>query len=226
MTRSALLFCLALALAAAGCARIPQPSTFMFSDQQKMQAAHHWEVLANNVADQINHELIRQGYLETPVFVRHTCNRPDPCAPGATTPFDEGFNDLLISQLVNFGIPTQAKPGNGALTVEYKVQVVHHQSGRIRRLWPGVLTALTSSVIVLQDAPWEAIALAAAATGDLTGGTLTVDGHYEVIISASIVHDNLYLMRKSSIYYVNDPDFWHYQPSTPAARIPLSSGPS
>jgi len=224
MPRSLAALLLGAVLLLGACARIPQPATYPFSDQQKMQAAQHWDVLANNTADQINRELIRSGFLETPLYVKHTCGRPDPCAPGATTPFDEGFNDLLVSQLVNFGIPTQEKPDSRGLTVEYKVQVLYHQSGRIKRIWPGVLTALTGAVIVLQDAPWEAIALAAAVAGDLAGGTQVINGHYEVIVSTSIVHDNIYLMRKSSIYYINDPDFWHYQPRSPAATIPLVSG--
>jgi hypothetical protein len=50
-----------------------------------------------------------------------------------------------------------------------------------------------------------------------------MNGHYEVIITTSIINDNLYLMRKSDIYYINDTDFWQYQPSVPAQEIQLTS---
>ena len=42
---------------ASGCVRMPQPQGFPYSNQPKMQAAHHWNVLANDVANRINNEL-------------------------------------------------------------------------------------------------------------------------------------------------------------------------
>ncbi|HFQ89346.1 MAG TPA: hypothetical protein ENK27_04630, partial [Desulfobulbus sp.] len=112
-------------VAVSGCIRSPQPETYPFSTQQKMQAAHHWDVLANDVANQINNALIRRGYLETPVYVNHICGDSSDCA-GSSFPFDEAFNDLLTTQLVNFGVPTLAKNDDSGLVVNYKVQVVYH----------------------------------------------------------------------------------------------------
>ncbi|MBW6520249.1 MAG: hypothetical protein K0A99_04435 [Desulfoarculaceae bacterium] len=85
-----LIICTALiclfALSCSGCTRIPQPTTYAYSEQQKMQAAHHWDVLANDVADQINKTLVRNDYVSEPVFVRVTCGTENaPCGPGETT---------------------------------------------------------------------------------------------------------------------------------------------
>ena len=214
---TALLFCLA-----AGCTRIPQPQGFHYSDQRKMQAAHHWNVLANDVANRINTELIRQNYLNSPVYVRHSCGKPNACAPGETFAFDEGFNDLLTTQLVNFGVNTQKTPDGAVLTVEYKVQVVFHSDNRVQWPQPGMLTALTTGIMVLRDAPSEIIAIAAAAAIDALRSTSVVNGHYEVIITTSIVDRNRYVMRTSDIYYINDADFWQYQQGGAAAEIPLT----
>ena len=52
-----------------GCTRIPQPASYAYSEQQKMQAAHHWDVLASDVANQINNQLIRSDYIDKNVFV-------------------------------------------------------------------------------------------------------------------------------------------------------------
>ena len=41
-----------------GCGRIPEPIGYKHSEQHKMQAAYHWEILAKDVANQINNELI------------------------------------------------------------------------------------------------------------------------------------------------------------------------
>lgn len=200
-----------------GCSRIPQPVGYPYQEQQKMQAAQHWDVLANDVADQINSALIEHGYLNTPVYVKHACGQPDDCGPGATFPFDEGFNDLLTTQLVNFGVPTRVAEDKNSLVAEYKVQVVYHQTDRFQSPRPGVITALTAGIMVFRNAPWELATLAGAAAADVLLSTTVVSGHFEVIITTSIVNDNLYVMRKSDIYYINDPDFWQYQQNNSVA---------
>ncbi len=207
----------------AGCIRIPQPTGYAYNKQQKMQAAHHWEVLANDVANQINTELINRDYLITPVYVRHACGLPDTCGTGETFPFDEGFNDLLVSQLVRFGVPTRAANEEDALVVDYKVQVLYHQANRYQWLQPGLLTSLTAGIVVFRNAPGEILALATAGAVDAALATTVVNGHYEVIITTSIVDDNRYIMRSSNIYYINDADFWHYQQDSPAPELELTS---
>lgn len=57
----------------AACTRIPQPASYAYSEQQKMQASHHWDVLANDVANQINNQLIQSDYIDKAVFVKSTC---------------------------------------------------------------------------------------------------------------------------------------------------------
>jgi len=213
----------ALGILAAACTRVPQPSGYPFVEQRKMQAAHHWDVLAADVADQINRELVRQGVLDRPVYVAHSCGEPEKCGPGGTFPFDEGFNDLLVTRLVNYGVPTQAEKEDNALVVDYKIQVVYHHDPPLQWPRPGVLTALTTGIVVLRDAPWEVIAMAGAAATDLIRATASINGRFEVIITTSIVDNNLYLMRKSDIYYIDDPDFWQYQKMTPAPELELTS---
>ncbi len=205
----------------AGCVRIPQPKSFPYSDQQKMQAAHHWNVLANDVANRINNELIRQHYLSTPVYVRYS-SRPDSRTSSETSPFDEAFNDLLTTQLVNFGVCTLVAQEEAALVVDYKVQVVYHQSSRYQWPQPGVITALTAGILVLRDAPTELLALAAAAAADTLNATTVINGHYEIVITTSIADNNKYVMRTSDIYYINDADSWQYRQLNPAAEIELT----
>lgn len=212
-----------LSVTLSGCIRIPQPAGYTYSVQQKMQAAHHWEVLANDVAQQINKELIDRDYLTTPVYVRHSCGLPDACGKSETFAFDEGFNDLLVSELVRFGIPTQTTNDEDTLVVDYKVQVLYHSAARFQNPPPGVLTALTMGIVVFRNAPGEILALATAGAVDSALASASFSGHYEVIITTSIVDDNRYVMRSSNIYYINDADFWHYQQAAPAAELELTS---
>jgi len=206
-----------------GCTRIPQPTGYALSEQQKLQAAYHWNVLANDVANQINSELIERGYLDTSVYVKHSCNEGENCGPAQTFPFDEGFNDLLTTQLVNFGVPTSPEEDEKSLVVDYKVQVLYHQANRYQWPRPGGLTALTAGIMVFRNAPFELATLVGAAAVDALWSTSVVNGNYEVIITTSIVDNNLYIMRKSDIYYINDPDFWHYLPVESANELELTS---
>lgn len=213
------LFCL---ICSGGCSRIPQPTTYSFTEQQKMQAAHHWDVLANDVANQINQTLLRYEYTSTPVFVRATCgDENSPCEPGETTQFNEGFRDLLITQLVRFGVPTNATENEKAIVVNYKVQVVYHRDSRHAFRPPGALTALTTAISVLRHASGEIQAIAAAGALDLAHSASETAGHYEVIITTSMITENKYLFRTSDIYYINDLDFWHYQNTTQSREIQI-----
>ena len=94
----------------------------MLSVEKKMDSARHWDLLANQVAQKINRELVRKKMFTTLVYVRNSCGTPQKCAASPTYAFDEGFHDLLTSQLVNFGIYTSSTPEEANLVLEYKVQ--------------------------------------------------------------------------------------------------------
>ena len=212
-----------LVLFLSSCTRIPQPAPYAYSEQQKMQAAHHWDVLASDVANQINNQLVISDYVDKTVFVKATCGTDAmPCEQGETTQFNEGFRDLLITRLVNFGVPTSADKKISDIDINYKVQVVYHATKRYT-IPPGSLTALTAVVAVFRHAPSTLQALALAAGLDIANSAGPRHGHYEVIITTSMVTDEKYLFRTSDIYYINDPDFWHYQNAPTGKTIQMVS---
>lgn len=206
------LLLLTVVLAFCSCSRIPEPIGYSYSTQEKMQAAHHWNILAKDLSNKINNELIRSDFLETPIFVKETCgNDFEPCQEGETTEFDEGFRDLLITDLVNYGIPTSSIPDREAITVNYKVQSVYHSSNRVRTFRPGALTALTAFITVMRHAPEDIIAIALAATSDSVNAAFVKQSNMEVIITTSMVFRNKYIFRSSDIYYINTKDAHHYK---------------
>jgi len=214
---------LLLALFLGSCSRIPQPASYAYSEQQKMQAAHHWDVLASDVANQINNRLIITDFVDKAVYVKTTCgDDASPCEQGQTTQFNEGFRDLLITRLVNFGVPTSLEKKVSDIEVNYKVQVVYHASNRYT-LPPGTLSVITAAVSVFRHAPSTIQMLALAAGIDIANSAGPVNGHYEVIITTSMVADEKYLFRTSDIYYINDPDFWHYQNAPTGKTIQMVS---
>ena len=216
-------FLILLLLIPTSCSRIPRPAPFAYSEQQKMQAAHHWDVLASDVANRINNQLITSDYIDRAVYVKTTCGTDaDPCAHEETSQFNEAFRDLLITRLVSFGVPTSTDKKITDIEVNYKVQVIYHASTR-KMLPPGSLTALTTMVAVFRDASLTAKLIGLAAGIDIVGSTSPVNGHYEVIITSSMVTDEKYLFRTSDIYYINDPDFWQYQNAPTGKTIQMVS---
>lgn len=108
------------------CSSMPQLHEIPYLGSQKNQTTEQWNVLANNLANRINNELIRQHYLNSPVYVRHSCDISNSCQSLGLTPFDEGFNDLLATQLASFGITILKAPEGAGLLVDYKVQLMNN----------------------------------------------------------------------------------------------------
>lgn len=103
-------------LALLGCAQAPTPKEFPMSTQMRMITAHHWDLLAADVAARITPAVGGR-----PLFVR---------MPSVPTPFDAAFHDLLVTQLVQQGNVVTSQQ-QGSLVLDYEVQFVPHaQSGQ------------------------------------------------------------------------------------------------
>lgn len=126
-----------------GCSSgMPKPINYGHSQQKKMQASSHWEVLAADLANRINNELILSDNIYKAVFVMETCgSETRACQPYETSSFNEAFRDLLITNLFTYGIPTRSLPAEDTIAVHYKVQVVHHRSDTVRDLQSGLQTS-------------------------------------------------------------------------------------
>ncbi len=207
------LICLAVMIFCASCrGRIPDPVNHEYSEQRKIEATHHWDVLAYDVANRVNQQLVAHDYLETPVYVRPTCGSEDsPCGPRETSAFNEAFRDLLITEMVNIGIPVAPAPDDKTITVHYKVQLVYHRAKRVRPIRPGLVTSLAAGVVVFRNIPSEVLSVMAAGLVDLANQEFTTAQHFEVLITTSMIAEDRYLLRTSDIYYINDEDSSQYQ---------------
>ena len=138
---------LALALLTISCGN-PRPVGFPYSEQMRLEAGHHWDVLAADIANQINNELLLNDYLDIPVFVRETCgNENQPCKPSETTVFEESFRDLLVTNLVALGVPTSPNGDSDSIVINYKVQTVYI-AGTTDSANPSLITSSNFKVII------------------------------------------------------------------------------
>jgi hypothetical protein len=190
---------------------VPRAMNYPASGQQKARAVHHWDLLANDVAERIATKTAA-GAMEKNTF--HL-------VPSTDSTFNRAFGDLLLTRLVERGLVIASSPAldNSAdAYIRFDVQVVSHESGA--RNAPAMpLTSLAVGVAVLRDS-WMHIpssasgALAGLATGlvgDLSSQMLwgTASGgptRTELLVSTSLEMGQRFVTRTSDIYYIEPED--------------------
>ena len=199
MARMILLLVLLLAL---GCAsRVPVATNHPLTTQKKAKAAHHWDVLADDIARQTQAAVSRPG---SPISGKPVC-----ILAAGNSPFDQAFRNFLITRLVNRGVPVTANAKEGQ-AISYETQLLQHDSSRYTHV-PGTLTALAAGIWVVRDVIGAASAAPAtigmAGLGDYALGLYAGGAtHTELIVTTSILDQEKYLMRKTDIYYLEDED--------------------
>ncbi|ABE59857.1 MULTISPECIES: hypothetical protein [Chromohalobacter] len=195
----------------------PIATTYPISEQQRMQAAHHWEVLAEHEARDI---LAKRDLWGKPLYVE---------AAEKETAFSRGFRSLLTSELVQQGAIVHTRPDASA-HVSFDVQVVRHEDRGYVRPPQGALTALAAGIAVatIPFNHWTEPALGlipAAALADTFSGSWTPTGPQEVIITTQVSQYDTLRYSSSNLYYINAGDSEHYGAAGEGERtnLPLSS---
>ncbi|MBA4503524.1 hypothetical protein [Marinobacterium marinum] len=195
----------------AGCfgthtSQAPLATTYPVTAQQKMQAAHHWDVMAQHQAELLTqHELLKSQ----PLYIK---------SADEATPFSTAFDTLLTSQLVEKGAYVKTSSEQAA-QVSYKVQVVEHKDRGHIRAPEGAWTALAAGIAVatVPYNQWAEPALAlipAAAAVDIFSGSWASETDQEVVITTQVVMADQVVYSNSNIYYINPGDNDHYTPAT------------
>jgi len=217
MIKNILLGCLCVSLLS-GCYSIntsqaPVATTYAMSKQQKMQAAHHWDVLASHEAKLISSSISSHS---TAVYIEGSDNKN-------ATIFDRGFKSLLTSQLVSLGADVRTS-ASGAAVVSYGVEVVEHKDRGFIRPTQGHWTLLTAGVAVIAYAAdkWDPSAKAVALVplaADLFGGESVDESNFEIIVTTKVIGRDQILHSSSNIYYINGGDADHYAPNTKVISV-------
>ena len=207
----------ALITVVAGCAtpysEAPLATNFPTSKQPKLQAGAHWNVIANDVAQQLTASLKAKPALPA-LYVNQATSK---------TEFDRAFANQLISALVAEGFVVQKTPA-GAVVVDIDTQAVRFAANRPQYRYAGAATALTAGVWALHQANPVGIATAAIVGADAylwfsaefaTGATPQM----EILITTSVSDGRQYLARNTSVYYVADADAVLYRGPAPLPPV-------
>jgi hypothetical protein len=196
----------------ANTSQAPIATTYPYTEQQRMQAAHHWDVLARHEATSIlQRERVRNRDLHI--------SEPDDEAPHAYSggEFGRGFRALLTSELVSRGANLTTVPTANSANITFDVEVVEHRDRGFIRPPVGAFTALTAGIAVatIPYNQWAEPALGlipAAMLADTTSGSWTHTGDEEIIVTTQIIDGERILYSSSNIYYINAGDRRQYAP--------------
>lgn len=198
---------------AVGTSQAPIATTYRISDQQRMQAAHHWEILARHEAERmLEIERLR-------VLPLHIMAPPYSAGPGE---FYRGYRDLLTSELVSRGARVSTVPAQAA-EVRFTVETVKHRDRSFIRPPEGAFTTLAVGVAVASLAynHWAEPALAlipGAMLADAFSGSWTYTGDDEVIITTQVIENQRIIYSSSNLYYINAGDRRQYAPPSGPAK--------
>lgn len=204
--------CAALSvLAACGSNNLPYPRATMFagSEQQKLQSANHWDVLARYETEQILSSFGDAAAEARPLYL----SAPDENA----SPFATAYHDLLISSLVGSGADVMLSPEDALLTVNYDVQIVEHANREKLPRRPGTYTALVAVAAGLADSShWgeQGLVLVPIAMATDLWNNFRKDTKAavtEVIITTRIQDTRQITHSDSRIYYFSPEDIAHYR---------------
>ncbi len=205
------------------CSQAPQIAGNPYSFQKKLEATHHWEILAEDFSKQLalyleNNPINKfgSGYI--------TENESVPTKPhiyvqtNDRSVFGKAFRQSLVNELTHLGYPISYSP-DGALTLRWSVQKINHKAPlKISRM-PGTFTALSAlgyGVYKLYDG--ASVFGATIVTGALLD-VFDQGGEYlfekmaprsEINLAITISHDGLLLARQSGVYYINKEDTGQY----------------
>lgn len=203
---------LACILALAGCAtpysEVPVAKNFPTTSQEKLQAASHWGLIANDLSKKIQANMASKVDKNQPLYV----------SSKDTSPFNQAVVAELISSLVADGYLIVKHPAD-TVKVDVDTQVLSFSANRLQAKKVGMLTAITTGLWA--SAEIGSITGAGIATGVIAGAEaltyMNSDRAYgatpksEIIINVAVSDANHYIAVTRSTYYVSDTDKWLYQ---------------
>jgi hypothetical protein len=196
----------------ANTSQAPVAVTYPYTEQQRMQAAHHWDVLARHEATSI---LQRERVRNRDLHISEADHGELRTYSGGE--FERGFRTLLTSELVSRGANLTTVPTANSANITIDVEVVEHRDRDFIRPPIGAFTALTAGIAVatIPFNQWSEPALGLIPAGmlaDVTSGNWTSTSDEEIIVTTQIIDGERILYSSSNIYYINAGDRRQYAP--------------
>jgi hypothetical protein len=217
----------------AGCAskyaETPKPTRWEASRQQKLTAADHWRLIADDFAAKLVADLRKKDKaVGTPLYI--------PLNENSEFPFVQGFRELLTTALVQQqDMDVRVRPSGNERIVDVRYSIYRFNPDRATNTYYyGEATALTAGLIAIGGiVSGGTSASVSAGAGSLAARTLGTVGaleamgwaqeeglrgkdargpvpQSEILLTASVTQGDRFVTRYSSIYYAADEDVGLY----------------
>ncbi len=195
----------------------PVATNFKSENQKKLQSASHWQLIAEDTSTQLIRTL---PSTKQALYVVQNAQQ---------SPFQQAFNQQLISSLIAAGYPVMKHADSGyTLTVDVKVDPVRFSKNPKRAPIVGEGTTLAGGLWVLRNIYRHGSPGAA-----MMGGAVSYDilnflkSEYasgptpktELVVTASVSDTNRYYANSTSVYYTTDDDWHNYASQLPATNF-------
>lgn len=189
-----------------GCSTLDLPHVELYpaSGQRTVASVHHWDVLAQDVAQRVSERIATWPQGEHPIHV----------VAAGNTDFSEGFVKLLRVHLLEHGVSLSAVPA--AVQLRVQVQLVRH-GGAVVAHRPALPPAASLGEGIAVSRDWQAHEGDRARSPEMAAGGPT---HTELLITTTLENENRYLTGTADMYYVDRTDASLYEPPPPPPPAP------
>ena len=172
------------------CASAPKQTNYEPMLQKHMQAARHWNLLAQDFSNKVSEVL--KNRQATQIAESVFGNGPVYIDERDQSTFGKAFRTMLITELFKYDIEVTDNP-ESAYLISWGCQKIYHENDRCS-VFPGIPMLIVETVAYI-----------------LVGGDCNVEKpHWEVMITLNLHDKENQLLRKTGIKYVNNEDSWHY----------------
>jgi hypothetical protein len=193
-----------------GCSTLKNPDApvaenYPHSMQKHVQASKHWQIIAEDTANDIEQMLANKKMANKSVYLHLQSEK---------TVFANTFHEFLVTSLVKKQVTVTKDMSNG-LAVNYKIQPIVFNSYRSTLLpskakW----TSLVAGILVLRGIgdliDEEDITTPLAIAGGVDAYNADSAPSVELVITTSVLKSNVFVARNSNIYYANKTDIELY----------------
>ncbi len=202
----------------------PLVATYSPPPEYKLKSITHWNIIANDVATQIQSTLQPADALDgVSQTMKPNILPAIYIASPNETDFDKVLSSQLQSSLLAKGFEIKSTPKN-ALTINFKVNaVMHTQVRRSIDYAPGTLTALAAGILVIRDAALynptpsglAVSTLGITAAADLYALWLEMNRrpNTEIALTVYAQSGDKYIIHRTDSYYIDTVDTGLFVPS-------------
>jgi len=183
----------------------PRAVNYKASEQHKLQAMAHWNIIAKNIAESLTKKINYPVYLKT----------------AHETKFEKILLRMLRDKLINQGIVVKTnKKDVKILTIDASAVKFSPNRDKWNDL-QGSLVALGSGVFVASEATGPGFAAVGIVGGEglyAYSSKYSKTPQYEIDVNIVVTDKNKFLASVNKIYYINDSDIHLYSNNKCAAE--------